>query len=87
MNDDLDFTGCGSINLAWMEDGIPIGEAGERLDDEYDILVRVGLHCAPLAHQTLGTYPDGTVRVSIGYFNTSEEIALTANAIKKILAR
>jgi len=82
---DVDFTGCGSINLAWMEEGIPIGEAGDRLDGEYDILVRVGLHCAPTAHQTLGSYPDGTVRVSIGYFNTSEEIEFAANAIKKIL--
>jgi selenocysteine lyase/cysteine desulfurase len=82
--DDPGFTGCGAINLAWMEEGMPLNEAGELLDAEYDILVRVGLHCAPVAHQTLGTYPEGTVRVSIGYFNTDEDIAYTANAIRKV---
>ena len=85
MEDDPGFTGCGSINLAWMEEGMPVEEAGDRLDDEHDILVRVGLHCAPMAHRTLGTYPDGTVRLSMGYFNTPEDIANAANAIKKIL--
>ena len=85
MQDEPGFTGCGSINLAWMEEGIPVDEAGDRLDDEHDILVRVGLHCAPMAHKTLGTYPDGTVRLSVGYFNTPEDIAFAANAIKKIL--
>ena len=87
MEDDPGFTGCGSINLAWMEDGIPVGEAGNRLDDEHDILVRVGLHCAPMAHRTLGTYPDGTVRLSMGYFNTPEDVAVAADAIQKILAQ
>ena len=86
MEDDPGFTGCGSINLAWMEEGMPVGEAGDRLDEEHDILVRVGLHCAPMAHRTLGTYPDGTVRLSMGYFNTPDDIAFAANAIKKILA-
>lgn len=85
MDDDPGFTGCGSINLAWMEEGMPVGEAGDRLDDEHDILVRVGLHCAPMAHKTLGTYPDGTVRLSMGYFNTPEDVAFAADAIKKIL--
>jgi selenocysteine lyase/cysteine desulfurase len=86
MEDDPGFTGCGSINLAWMEEGVPVDEAGDRLDDEHDILVRVGLHCAPLAHKTLGTYPDGTVRLSMGYFNTPGDIALAADAIIKILS-
>lgn len=85
MEDEPGFTGCGSINLAWMEEGIPISEAGDRLDDEHDILVRVGLHCAPMAHRTLGTYPDGTVRLSMGYFNTPDDIAYAADAINKIL--
>jgi cysteine desulfurase/selenocysteine lyase len=85
MDDEPGFTGCGSINLAWMEEGVPVGEAGERLDSEHDILVRVGLHCAPMAHRTLGTYPDGTVRLSMGYFNTPEDVAFAAEAIKKIL--
>jgi cysteine desulfurase/selenocysteine lyase len=85
--DDPGFTGCGAINLAWMEEGISVNEAGDLLDADYDILVRVGLHCAPMAHQTLGTYPDGTIRVSPGYFNTIEDIEYAAAAIRKIAAK
>ena len=81
------FTGCGAINLAWMEEGVTINEAGDLLDAENDILVRVGLHCAPMAHQTLGTYPDGTVRVSMGFFNTTEDVETAAAAIRKIAER
>jgi cysteine desulfurase family protein len=80
------FGGCGSINLAWMEEGIPLNVAGDMLDSNYDILVRVGLHCAPLAHKTLGTFPDGTVRLSMGYFNTIQEMESTARALRKIAA-
>ena len=49
-------------------------EVGAILDQSFDIAVRPGLHCAPFAHQRLGTFPDGTVRVSPGCFNTEEEI-------------
>ncbi len=82
--DEAGFTGCGSINLAWMEEGITTNEAGDLLDSEHDILVRSGLHCAPLAHQTLGTYPEGSIRVSFGYFNTLEDVAYTTQVIRKI---
>ncbi len=78
-------SGCGSINLAWMEEGISPAHAGKKLGSEYDIFARVGLHCAPLAHQTLGTYPEGTVRISMGYFNTPEEMTYAADAIRKIV--
>jgi len=79
--------GCGSINLAWMEEGIPLPAAGDILDSQYDIFVRVGLHCAPLAHKTLGTLPEGTVRISMGFFNTLQDIEDTAEAIRKIAER
>lgn len=82
--EDPGFTGCGAINLAWMEEGLASNEAGGLLDSDYDILVRSGLHCAPLAHQTLGTYPEGTIRASFGYFNTLEDVSFAANAIRKI---
>jgi cysteine desulfurase / selenocysteine lyase len=82
--DEPGFTGCGSINLAWLEEGIPMAEAGDLLDSEHDILVRTGLHCAPLAHETLGTYPEGTIRVSFGYFNTLEDVAYTTRVIRTI---
>ena len=50
------------------------GEVGFILDQQHQILVRTGLHCAPAAHQTLGTFPAGTVRVSPGYFTTDSDI-------------
>lgn len=64
--------------------GYEPGEVGVILDQTFDIKVRAGLHCAPAAHKTLGTYPSGTVRLSPGYFNTVEEIELTLEALEKI---
>ncbi|NTW31439.1 MAG: aminotransferase class V-fold PLP-dependent enzyme [Bacteroidetes bacterium] len=55
------------------------------LDKEYGIMVRAGLHCSPLAHKTAGTFPQGTVRFSLGSFNTEEEIKYTVDALKKIV--
>ncbi len=60
------------------------GEVGFLLDDLYDILVRTGLHCAPHAHRTLGTLPSGTVRVSLGFFNTPEDIKALLKAVHEI---
>ena len=56
--------------------GMPPSEAGLRLDEEFGILCRVGLHCAPAAHRTLGTFPDGSVRFGLGAFNTEEDVDL-----------
>lgn len=56
-------------------------EVGFRLDHEYNISVRVGLHCAPDAHRTLGTYPQGTVRVSPGIFTTEQQIDRLLTAV------
>jgi len=60
------------------------GEVGAILDQAFDIKVRIGLHCAPAAHKTLGTYPLGTIRLSPGYFNTVEEIDVTLQALDRI---
>lgn len=60
-------------------------EIAFRLDKEFGIMTRVGLHCAPSAHRTLGTMPEGTVRFSPGYFNTPEDIEYTLSAINKIV--
>jgi cysteine desulfurase family protein len=65
-------------------EGYEPGEGGAILDQAFDIKVRTGLHCAPAAHKTLGTYPLGTIRLSPGYFNTAEEIDLTLQALEKI---
>lgn len=59
-------------------------EAAFRLEQEFGILTRCGLHCAPSAHKTLGTYPQGTVRFSFGYFNTLDEAERAAAAVKSI---
>ena len=58
-----------------------------KLDGEFEIMVRAGLHCSPLAHKTIGTFPQGTVRFSIGSFNTEEEINYVVDAIKKIISK
>lgn len=55
------------------------------LENKYGVMTRVGLHCAPRAHQTLGTYPEGTVRFSFGHGNNLDEVAFCLDAIKKIL--
>lgn len=82
--EDPGFTGCGAVNLAWMEEGMPVGEAGRALEKRHDILVRHGLHCAPMAHRTIGTYPEGTLRISIGCFNTGDEITAAARAVRQL---
>ena len=55
-----------------------------RLEKEYGILTRVGLHCAPSAHKSLGTFPSGTVRFSFGWATTEEEIHAAAQALDKL---
>lgn len=55
------------------------------LDDRYGIMTRCGLHCAPLAHESLNTFPRGTVRFSFGYFNTKDDVRKAVDAIKEII--
>jgi cysteine desulfurase/selenocysteine lyase len=59
-------------------------EVGQRLDDEYGILCRVGLHCSPAAHKTMGTFPAGTVRFGLSFFNTAEEVDAALQAIEEL---
>lgn len=54
--------------------GIDAIEAGIRYDEGFSIMLRCGTHCAPMAHKEAGTYPNGSIRVSPGYFNTPAEI-------------
>lgn len=60
-------------------------EVGFVLDKNYGIMARTGLHCAPLAHEELGTFPQGTLRLSPGYFTTKSEIEKVIQVIQKIL--
>jgi len=78
----LEQTGVLSFNIR----GISPSKAGEILDREYGIQTRIGLHCAPSAHKTIGTFPDGTVRLSWGIFNTEKDVKYTIRAVKKIAA-
>jgi cysteine desulfurase family protein len=66
--------------------GIDPATIGYRLDTEYDIGVRIGLHCAPDAHRTIGTFPAGTVRVSPGWFTTPADIDRFLAAVHALAA-
>lgn len=61
-------------------------ETAARLEEDFGILTRCGLHCAPNAHRTLGTFPRGTVRLSHGWFNTDTDIDRALQAIKAVSA-
>jgi len=69
-----------SVNIA----GLSPSEAGRRLEREFGILTRIGLHCAPRAHRTLGTFPEGTVRLSWGPFTREAEARTAARALLRL---
>ena len=73
--------------LAMNIKGVDCGELSMALDYEYKIITRSGLHCAPLAHQTIGTYERGACRFSPGYFTSEEEIEKVIKAIYEISKR
>jgi cysteine desulfurase/selenocysteine lyase len=72
--------GIVSINIK----GVQPSEVGAILDNRFNIAVRPGLHCAPYIHREIGTFPEGMVRISPGYFNTMEEIEETILGLKEI---
>lgn len=74
-------TGIVSFNLAGWE---PV-DAGAVLNHVYGIAARTGLHCAPWAHEAIGTFPAGCIRFSTGYFNTVEEIDQAVAAVRELV--
>ena len=54
------------------------------LEDEFGIVTRAGIHCAPLMHEYFGTKTQGMVRFSFSYYNTEEEVTAAADAVKEI---
>ncbi|MHB8928677.1 MAG: aminotransferase class V-fold PLP-dependent enzyme [Bacillota bacterium] len=74
--------GVVSFNL----DGVEPSDVGYILDSEYGVLCRVGLHCAPWAHRTIGTYPRGTVRLSLGFHSTAADVAHVLGAVGEMAA-
>ncbi|MDI7276308.1 MAG: aminotransferase class V-fold PLP-dependent enzyme [Anaerolineae bacterium] len=67
-------------------EGLEPSEVGLRLDEEHGVLCRVGLHCSPGAHRTIGTFPVGTVRWSLGYLNTAAQVDMALEALASIAA-
>lgn len=69
-----------SVNL----DGVDNGDLSFMLEQAYGIMTRSGLHCSPLAHRTIGTFPQGTARFSLGYGNTKEDVDTVLAALREI---
>jgi len=69
-----------SFNIARMQPS----EVGLRLDEEYGIMCRVGLHCAPAAHKTIGTFPAGAVRFGLSAFSTQGEVDAAVAAVGRL---
>ena len=74
-------TGVVSIQTLTRE----LSDTAFQLDTRYGIMTRVGLHCAPSAHKTMGTYPMGTIRFSFGFANTDQEVKIAADALRELL--
>jgi cysteine desulfurase/selenocysteine lyase len=72
--------------ISFRIDGYSPQDVGGILDDSFDIAVRCGLHCAPYCHRQIGTYPDGTTRASIGYFNSEADVDALIEAVRQIAA-
>ena len=73
--------------LAFNIGGLSSSEVGFLLDDEFNIQTRIGLHCAPAAHQTIGTWPHGSVRFAPGIFTSNEEISYALAAVEQLARR
>ena len=73
-----------TATIAFNINNIDPSEVGYILDSEFNIACRTGLHCAPLAHKSVDSYPNGSVRISFGYFNKIEEIKYFLDSINKI---
>ena len=75
---------CGLVSFNVV--GALPSEVGQILDQSFGIMARTGLHCAPSAHRTLGTFPTGTVRFSFGWLNTPAEVESALEALRQIAA-
>lgn len=73
-------TGVVSIQTARRE----LSSAAYELDERFGIMTRVGLHCAPSAHRTIGSFPTGTIRFSFGWWNTIEQVDFTLRALEAV---
>jgi len=81
--DPADSVGIVSLNIA----GVPCATVARLLDDEWGVMTRAGLHCAPAAHRTLGTAPEGTIRFSWGNETSEQEIDIAVEALRAVADR
>ena len=77
------FSGEGQV-LSITIDHTDNGSTAAELEERWGIMTRIGLHCAPLAHRTLGTFPNGTIRFAVSPFNTEEEIETCIRACETL---
>jgi len=76
---------CSVAIVSFTVAGKRVSEIGLRLDEEQGVLTRVGLHCAPAAHKTIGSFPEGTVRLAPGVFTTVSDIQEAIQATSKVV--
>lgn len=79
-----DFSGTEAV-VGFNIKGFPAEDTGYILEKSFDIICRSGLHCAPLIHQALGSYPEGCVRVSFSPFNTRKDVDGLIDAVSRIV--
>lgn len=77
------FSGEGQV-LSITIDNTDNGTAAAELEERWGIMTRIGLHCAPLAHRTLGTFPNGTIRFAFSPFNTEAEVNTCIQACRTL---
>lgn len=68
-------------------DNLTCSETAQAFEEDAGVCCRAGLHCAPLAHRAIGTFPDGTVRFSLGFLNTEHEIEIALEAVRKLTVK
>lgn len=73
-----------TATVSFTIEGLPPSQVGLMLDEQFGILCRVGLHCAPAAHRTLGTFPSGTVRFGLSVWNTLAEVEQAVDAVSQL---
>lgn len=74
-----------TATISFTAKGRRVSDIGLRLDEDFRVLCRVGLHCAPAAHRTIGTFPEGTVRFAAGMVTTTEDIYAALTAVEQVV--
>jgi selenocysteine lyase/cysteine desulfurase len=73
-----------TATVSFLADWLPPAELGAVLDEQFDVAVRTGLHCAPLAHTAMGTLPDGAVRASAGLNAAREQLQQFEQCLREL---